>query len=481
MRNVGIGIGFVAVVGIAAVLGWFAWQNTQQSGVLSSSAGGDNTSVAQSDPVPAEGADASAADADNTTSGAEEQNAGASASAADAQNAAGGPASDLRFVYLWDSRLGLWHGGEDQNLATADSNHPPQISSDGRLIAFVRDGSLWVMNAEGEEERLLVSESEIESMGNAETSARLHRFAWLPGTHHLLFNTALNIDMGFTLTNDLYRVEADSLDLVELLPSGTGGEFTIAPNGQAIAVVAPDQIRLIAPDGAELRPAFAYEPVLTYSEFAYYPQAVWSAESNRVAVAIPHAEGFVNTQEPATVWALGIDAGEPEMVGQIQSDAPSFWIDPTLQYIAYMRAVELEAEPEVEVEMGADGEIETPGGYAIAISPLDGSEIHSYFEGAGQFLGWSPDGAHFTVVSPGEAEPIQLGAIGQADLIPLAGLNHAFSHQVTWLDAEQYIVVGGDSMETAVALGSVSGELTRLLELEPGSFALDPVGLNVPK
>lgn len=481
MRNAVIAIGFVVVVGIAVVLGWFAWQNAQPPGTLAGQGDAVSAQTSTSDSLGSESDDPGPSDEFDSDEGAQEDTG--------LQPPEGVPAS-LRFAYLWNNRLGFWDGVQAVSLAMADTTHSPQISHDGTLIAFVRDGGLWVMNHDGEQERLLVSQGEIEAMGTDGSPAYLHHFVWVAETHHLLFNTALDVEMGFVLTDDLYRVEVDSLDLVQLLPPGLGGEFTLAPDGRALAVVSPTQIRWLDPQGVELQPAFPFNRVNTYSEFAYYPQPVWSLESDRVALVVPHPEGFVDSGQPADIWIIPVNSTPdgsveaPQFLGQVYAGAPSYWIDPALQHIAYIQMNELlNATTEIEAPEPNEGEPESADvadppeqgegpTFSVEIAELEGSGSVVYHVEQGRFVSWSPDGAHYIIATPGAAESLHVGSLANNELIPLAGMNFTFGHHINWMDEEYFVVVGSDSIETRVAVGHVSGALHPLFEVDAGTFML---------
>lgn len=474
MRNAIIAIVFVIALAVAAGLGWLAWQNMAPDAAnlpaeeiavedLASGGGVAEDEDAATDSS-ADGAAVTDTDAgDSGDSGA----AGADAAAA-----------PLRFVYQWNGRLTLWQDGAEQNLGAADATHAPALSPDGELVAFVRDGGLWVMNTQGEQERMLVSAGEIEGMGRDDATAGLHRFAWLPGTRRLLFNTALNLQTGIALTNDLYLVDAESLELTELLAAGTGGEFHIAPDGETIAVVSPDRIRVVNPLGVAQRPDFTFTPLMTYSSFAYYAQPVWAADSSSLAVVIPHPQAVMQPEQPAVIYRLAAHADETQSLGEIQAARPSYWIDPTLQYVAYPHSDPESAGASATGEPVEEGAAQGGApGVSMRVARLDGSEATTYYEGDGLFLGWSPTGEHFTLATPGGEESIQVGSLSDTTLTPLAGLSHAFSHQVWWVDEARFVVMVADSAQTTVALASVNdaanGDMETLMQMEAGNFMLD--------
>lgn len=476
MRNLGIAVAFIVIVALAGGLAWLAMgttPTTPESPAVTEGVPGQTTEEAED----TTGEDSAGTDSAGVA-------AGVDAVPVTEADASAGMLAELRdqiaFTYLWNGRLGVWDGqiGE-RTIAMADPAVTPRVAPDGSLIAFARDGGIWIMNADGSDERLLVSEGEVEGMGNDETTARLHRMAWLPGTRRLLFNTALNVEMGIALSNDLHSVDVDSLDLAEILPAGAGGEFTVAPDGSAIAVVTPDRIRVVNPLGIAQRPDFPFAPVLTYSEFIYYPAVTWAQDSTALAVVIPHPEAVLQPEQPAALYRLDARGEAAPQIGTLHAAMPTYWIDPTLERVAFFQNSETEPEP-ADTDAG-EAEAEAEGGApvmpALVIAQVDGSDIRTYYRGAGQFVGWAPDGVHFVLATPDGEESIQIGRVGSDTLQPLAGLSHAFSHQAQWLDDQHLLVTVTDAASTTVVLASVAGALETLMEVDAGTFALEPLSV----
>jgi hypothetical protein len=184
----------------------------------------------------------------------------------------------LRVVYVKDGDVWLWvEGKEAARLTDAGGVNDVKISGDGEVVAFVREGELWAVDDDGADERVLVSAADLAEMETRLEVAFptvLNRYAWVPGTHTVAFNTRLDFPIGLVLNDDLHLVDADTLERSRLLAPGKGGEFTYSPDGRQVAVANGGDIGLVDSDGENWRDAFTHTPVVTYSEVRYYAQPV---------------------------------------------------------------------------------------------------------------------------------------------------------------------------------------------------------------
>lgn len=149
--------------------------------------------------------------------------------------------------------------GRLNQLTENPSDSEPDFSADGRWIAFVRDGDVWTMRADGSGQRVLTSGAEIDS-----------RPLFAPNGRYLLFERRQSEDG----RRDLYTVRAGGSVPRRLVYSlADEREATFAPNGRAIAFVigggtgagATDDVYTVRPSGARLRRLTRTGPV---DEFA---------------------------------------------------------------------------------------------------------------------------------------------------------------------------------------------------------------------
>ena len=98
-------------------------------------------------------------------------------------------------------------------------------SPDGRLIAFVSDDHLWVMNADGTQPRKL-AEGRVDNRGT-----RSADFAWSPDSRQIAFTQCCRED-------EIFIVNADGSGLLQLIDNDDrvfDGHPTWSPDGRAIA------------------------------------------------------------------------------------------------------------------------------------------------------------------------------------------------------------------------------------------------------
>ena len=250
------------------------------------------------------------------------------------------PPSTLHVAFAKESNVWLWvEGQEAAQLTRRGGVEQIKLSDDGAVVAFTRGGELWMVRADGTDERPLVSIDDLEAIQLAmsvKNEVLLHSFAWVPATHTLAFNTREDAEIGLVPNDDLRVVDADTGEQELLLVPGDGGEFTHSLDGLQIAVVSPGSISLVDADGRNRRDAFTYTPVSTASEFRYYASPTWAADSSFLRVAIPPANPFSDPPQPATVWHIPADGSGPGLLTEIEMAGPSHaYFSPDLRFIAH--------------------------------------------------------------------------------------------------------------------------------------------------
>jgi hypothetical protein len=278
----------------------------------------------------------------------------------------------------------------------------------------------------------------------------LYKFEFIPGTHTLLINTRSIFEgPGLATHDDLLRIDSDTLARTMLLAPATGGDFTISPDGRYLALVRPDTIEIRLADGSPSGSGvITYEPVITYSEYAYYAQPVWNPASTLIGVAIPSADPLAPATS-GTIWRLPVGASA-SLVGTISGAFffPSFnapLLSPDLSQVAYTRPT---SAPNVSnlYRASADGSGET---LAATYS---------------QWNGWSPDSSHY-VFSSGDALNLQLGDLagGLAPLVSGADLR--------WFSPEAFVYLSGSMGAWTLQRGGLGAPSTPLAS--PGGDFID--------
>jgi len=358
----------------------------------------------------------------------------------------------VHVAFVKDDNVWLWT--EEQEavpLTTTGGMEGVNISDDGAIVAFTRGGELWVVNRDGTGERPLVTTEEFATMERREPEFRvaLHRYAWVGRTHILAFNTRLDTGYGLVLNDDLHLVNADTGELTVLFPPGQGGEFTYSPDGSQVALATPGAIFLADADGGNLREAFTYTPVSTASEFQYYPEPVWSADSSSLRVAIAPPDPYVERPQ-TSIWALHTDGTPARLMGSIEvarGSQPVF--SAYLSQLAYVQLPE------------GDG----PGDQgSVVLTDLTGGEMigdsTTYYPEAHGIYGYAPDALRFAFLTNPEQPRAMLGQIG-AEAVPALGDAESIAIDVRWIDADRYLLLASSSAGGwDIILGEVGGSAT---------------------
>lgn len=262
------------------------------------------------------------------------------------------------------------------------------VSPDGGLVAYsvsANDGinELWVVNADGTNAHKLLDKTNFTPL-QPDTVSFPRRFQWQAGTH------TLYLDSGFLPTGpgggpgeyanfDLWKLDVDTAGLTPVLSAGSGGYFSLSPNGQWIAVTRPQDVSLISADGATVRPnLITFPAIITYSEYAYKPAVTWSPDSSFFTLAIPSTDPMA-ADSNAAIHRVNVD-GSVQHLAVIPGNfvfGGGLSLSPDGQHVAYTTT---------------DTNNVSTLHVADTTNGAGGSEIES---GMVRLSDWSPDSLYF--------------------------------------------------------------------------------------
>ena len=339
----------------------------------------------------------------------------------------------LLVAFVQDDQVWLWTSGGREALpltGVGDDYHQLRFSDDGQVLAFRRGDDLWVVRSDGTDQRLLVSAEDFAGLGPAGQETALHRFEWIPGTHRLAFNTRQRMAAGQNLDHDLYLVDADTEELVPLLPPGEGGEFYYSPDGHQVALVTPGKISLMDTDGGNLREGvLLHTPVITPDEVQYCAQPVWAPDSTALQVAIPPPDLTTRPVQPMTIWRIPAD-GEPaslvtsvETVPLLGPDAIKF--SPDLKFVSYAQMQGQDTGQQVEPW--------------LEVRRLANQDVQAYPDVSSQY-GWAPDSRRFAFQAGRLSPQLRIGQWSGPTLAGSVGAGTPLD-DLRWVDAERYLLL----------------------------------------
>ena len=237
------------------------------------------------------------------------------------------PPGTLQLAYA-DSGNVWWIDGPSPPVQLSSSGYAGEIliSDDGSIAAFYRNNweedvyEIRVVSTEGGPERVALDQNDTDALYPLDGAKHilLYQIEFFPGSHSLMFNTQATFEgPGLFKFDDLLMLNLETSELTRVLPPGSGGDFTISPDGSKVALIKPTEIGFSASDGSNLQSGLVnYEPVITYSEFSFYPLVTWSPDSSVFIVVIPSADPFA--QNPTgDVWRINTMDASSHLVSRI--------------------------------------------------------------------------------------------------------------------------------------------------------------------
>lgn len=376
------------------------------------------------------------------------------------------PATDLRVVYS-DGQGDLWFlQGGAAPLLLVDSSDVADfaLSPDGGQVFFSRmnnytDFSLWLIDTDGSNERLVMSVDDFEAMPRPaqSTGTAPVQLGWVPNSATAVFTTYYYYDgPGVATGDDLYLVNGATGTVNTLLEPGQGGgRFFYSPDGEQIALVQPNQINLIDSDGSHRRDAvLSFEDIFTYTEAPFYAQPLWSADGATLRLIVPAKDRLGAPDDPSSVWEVPTAGGEAVRLLQFYPRGLSASeLSPDGKWLAYL-------------------ETSTTGGQsALHIVRLEDASDVVYASGSLNWTGWTEDSQGFIWTKYGEVGSARQTFLGELGAEPVLLGAPQTPHILSWVADDQFLFlenVGGTPPAWKLYLGTLGGSNQLLADLAAG-------------
>jgi hypothetical protein len=305
---------------------------------------------------------------------------------------------DLVVAWVENGNLFAWTKAGGAHQLASDNVLAPYLAPDGKHIAFTRgaDGfpdSIWLVALDEEDSRELIVVDALPT--NDDEALLISQLTWFDAAT-LYFNTARRIEVGQDRRDDLWKVNIDSGEVVMLLPPGEGGAFSFSPDRQHLAVMNPgiydgDEgfIHILDAQTAIQENLLSFPAVSTGSEYRFYPEVFWEADSSALRVAIPDKDLIYDEEGSPSValWRLSVD-GSQAQIGV--ADASFFGLPRWSQGTAYMTYLHRVGD-------------RTSNQFDLMLADGDGTNAVTYASGEAGALGvpiWLPATASTQFVYP---------------------------------------------------------------------------------
>jgi len=379
----------------------------------------------------------------------------------------------LQVAYIKNGNVYIWTEGENSvGLTNTGDAMDVQISDDGQVIAYVRRNptnefgyEIWAVNTSGPTNaRVLVSYNDFEALKAAgphpdAEGLRPEILEWKPKTHQLAYSTfSMYTEPVFVPGEDMRMIDADTLERTTIFDFHQGGMFYYSLDGNQVALVNPDHISIANADGSNLRSnVLTFSPVITYSEYEYYPRPRWAADSSALRVTIPPSDPLAIPLAPTILWHIPTDGSPAIQLSSIPA-IPFAWPDtafsPNLDKVGYAKSI---GEPEQNQR-------------ELHIANTDGSGDFVFATGVGgEFWHWTPDGTRFMyVIHEGANQGAYLGQLSGGSTL-IASIPSTLN-QMSWVDTSRFLYFqpNGDMWELRIS--DVDGQNHAFIDTVSDSF-----------
>lgn len=381
----------------------------------------------------------------------------------------------LRVFFVERGDLRVWDEATDTTETLVEGRvYRLYLSPDGETVAFLRQEepgmisdakqmALWAVDADGENERLLIGGEELRALG----PARVHdidvevanpiRIEWLPGAQALAYGLELlgpNQCCGRAREVHLLDTETGAQRL--LLATETDTSFTFSPDGLWMSLADDTGIDLLALEGGNRINDVVTYPLIGLGGSVYHARPIWADDGREFSVPIPSANPF-SGDATLTVWEVAAADGAARELATLNGfplpvgrNLGSAIFSPDRSQIAFYRTPE-------RSNMGD-----------LLIADVEGTWQTVYDSGWGpRFLGWAPDGSRFAYTVGQERQRLlRIGRLCERPIV-FDGPPPAGDTPVTWIDGERFLYQAqyGSAGPTTLLLGTLDGSVREIGQL----------------
>ncbi|MCA9954335.1 MAG: WD40 repeat domain-containing protein [Anaerolineales bacterium] len=410
------------------------------------------------------------------------------------------------WVYSEAGNLKLWEEGMTTavTLTTSGDVQYGWRSPDGTLVVFVRTvpqetAELWVVSADGQNERRLATVSLADYLAGAEeyvVDVQL-RYSWLPQSHKLVYGLSPTLDALGSLPNEATTiVDADSGSTALLYAGGDVWSTQYSRDGRLAAVVVQDGLRIIDTSTGQVLHDLALPGSGSPDQtFVFSPDGRFLAAFATGGVAIIDTSSGSQTLVPLDYVTIGVGHGSVWPTIQWLPDGRSFlalisdtadvWSNTDVTFTVWQIDVVTQTAVSrhtftgfpLSARFSANGHY--LAFYKIASSQSNARELYMadlesgatmlYDQGQGvEFINWHPNGVNF-VYRFGQQRPLLGSICGEPVEIPGPGTD---IYQLYWQSNDQYIWYTGQpdnpddyfnsEGDWTLLRGALNGEITEL-------------------
>jgi hypothetical protein len=258
----------------------------------------------------------------------------------------------------------LWASDTNQSrtIVKAGDVTTVMMSDDGQVIAFLRRSlveqpelveyvALWAVDSNGENPRELVSAEALREHLHPETrdSAAFAQLGWIPHTHRLVYSGSKHYlpGQGFTLSKDIYLVDADTLSDSVLAPDimpdtfMNAWNFVLSADGQQIALITSAALSFINVDGSNWRQDVLTYPYVAKGDEVLLPSGFWTQDSRAFVFTGPMQSESSRGLLSYTIWRVPVDGSPAQPLTSLtESHSDSVTFSPDARYMGFLKGTD---------------------------------------------------------------------------------------------------------------------------------------------
>jgi len=334
-------------------------------------------------------------------------------------------------------------------LSTVTGVDAVDISDDGMVVAYIRHISysqpaeLRAVNSNGTNDRVLLTSAQVgglETLPSGASFVDLFRLTWIPGTHNLLINTLAQYEgPGLARFDDLFMVNAETGVLTTVFTAGNAGEIWPSPDGTKMVISRGTYLSLANIDGTGVIPnIITFPSIITYSEYQYYPEAVWKADSSQFGVIIASEDPLAPVTSGA-IWLVNASTGAASLASTLNGNFffPRAVLSPTLDHVGYVVTTGSPPVSDSYVSL-------LDGSFGLHLGSASNTGVDTF----------SPDGQWFTYYV-GSSTTDYVGSLGGGTILVPGG-----AMRLKWYNNTHFVYSSGTMASWTLKTGDTMGAST---------------------
>ncbi len=213
-----------------------------------------------------------------------------------------------------------------------------QISEDGSLVAFARDGSLHIIQTDGRNARTLVTAAAVQALykDQLDQQPEIASWAWIGGDHTLLVTTRLRLPKDPDQNRSFFlKADADGGNAEQIASLESASLPFLSPDGRWFAVESAAGVHLVDSQSGTMRLVDPFVAPLAAERLSIF-LPFWAIDSSAIVYAVTAQWSGDKALPPFDYRRASVASGELSHFLSLEAGPREAVFSPDLEHVAYL-------------------------------------------------------------------------------------------------------------------------------------------------